>query len=100
MQTEAEQQVWNECSRLITNAIIYHNTALLSRVYEQKQAVQDQAAMDVIQRMSPVAWQHINLIGQFEFSVADSKVDINALVERYADPDCWNKSLQPQSEAI
>ena len=56
--------------------------------------------MDVIQRMSPVAWQHINLIGQFEFSVADSKVDINALVERYADQDCWNKSLQPQSEAI
>lgn len=29
-------------------------------------------------------------IGQFEFSAADSKVDIDALVERYADPDCWN----------
>jgi TnpA family transposase len=100
VQTEAEQQVWNECSRLITNAIIYYNTALLSRVYEQKQAVHDQAAMEVIQGMSPVAWQHINLIGQFEFSAADSKVDIAALVERYADPDCWNKSLQPQTEAI
>jgi TnpA family transposase len=61
VQTEAEQQVWNECSRLITNAIIYYNTALLSRVYEQKQAVHDQAAMEVIQGMSPVAWQHINL---------------------------------------
>src|SRR5665647_3440246 len=33
VQTEAEQQVWNECSRLITNAIIYYNTALLSQVY-------------------------------------------------------------------
>ena len=69
-------------------------------MYEQKQAVHDQAAMEVIQGMSPVAWQHINLIGQFEFSAADSKVDIAALVERYADPDCWNKSLQPQTEAI
>ena len=100
VQTEAEQQVWNECSRLITNAIIYYNTALLSRVYEQKQAALDQAAMEVIQGMSPVAWQHINLIGQFEFSAADSNVDIDALVERYADPDCWNKSMQPIAEAI
>ncbi len=32
--TEAEQQIWNECSRLIANAIIYCNTLLLSRVYE------------------------------------------------------------------
>jgi len=71
VQTEAEQQIWNECSRLITNAIIYYNTALLSRVYEQKQAAQDQVAMQAIQGMSPVAWQHINLIGQFEFSAAD-----------------------------
>ena len=100
VQTEAEQQVWNECSRLITNAIIYYNTALLSRVYQQKQVAQDKAAMDAIQGMSPVAWQHINLIGQFEFSAADSKVDIDALVERYADPDCWHKSLQPQTGAI
>ena len=100
VQTEAEQQIWNECSRLITNAIIYYNTALLSRVYEQKQAAQDQAAMQAIQGMSPVAWQHINLIGQFEFSAADSNVDIDVLVERYADPDCWSKSMQPAAEAI
>jgi len=100
VQTEAEQQVWNECSRLITNAIIYYNTALLSQVYEQKQAVKDQAAMDAIQGMSPVAWQHINLIGQFEFSAEPSKVDIEALVKRYADPDCWTKSMQAQTADI
>jgi TnpA family transposase len=100
VQTEAEQQVWNECSRLITNAVIYYNTALLSRVYEQKQAAKDQAAMEVIQGMSPVAWQHINLIGQFEFSADSSQIDIDALVERYADPACWSKSLQPEIEAF
>ena len=92
--------MWNECSRLITNAIIYYNTALLSRVYEQKQAAQDQAALDAIQGMSPVAWQHVNLIGQFEFSADDSKVDIDALVARYADPDCWSKSLQAETADI
>jgi hypothetical protein len=25
VKTEAEQQVWNECSRLIANAVIYYN---------------------------------------------------------------------------
>jgi hypothetical protein len=50
--------------------------------------------------MSAVAWQHINLIGKFEFSAADSKVDIGAQIQRYADPDCWNKSLQPAVEVI
>ena len=100
VQTEADQQIWNEYSRLITNAIIYYNTALLSRVYEQKQAAQDQAAMQAIQGMSPVPRQHINLIGKFEFTAADSKLDIDALVERYADPDCWSKSMQPAAEAI
>ena len=49
--------------------------------------------MDAIQGMSPVAWQHINLIRQFEFSAADSKVDIEALVERYADPNAFAGSL-------
>jgi len=30
--TESEQQIWNECSRLIANAIIYYNTLIVSRV--------------------------------------------------------------------
>ena len=33
VKSEAEQQIWNKCSRLIANAIIYYNTLLLSRVY-------------------------------------------------------------------
>ncbi|MGF6298130.1 hypothetical protein OKW42_001460 [Paraburkholderia sp. WC7.3d] len=39
--TEAEQQLWNKCARLIANAIIHYNTALLSRVHEQKRAAGD-----------------------------------------------------------
>jgi TnpA family transposase len=96
VKTEAEQQIWNECARLITNAIIYYNTVLLSRVYEQKQAAGDQEAMAAVADTSAVAWQHINLIGRIEFSPARSKVDIDALVARYADPDCWRKALQKQ----
>ena len=98
VQTEAEQQVWNECSRLITNAVIYYNTALLSRVYEQKQEVNDQAAMDAIKGMSPVAWQHVHLIGKFEFITEQTKVDLDALAARFADPALWNKAVQDEGD--
>ena len=91
VRTEAEQQLWNECSRLITNAIIYYNMLLLSRVYEQKQAAGDQEAMAMVKGISPEAWQHVNLIGKFEFSTAESIVDIDALVAGYADQAFWSK---------
>ena len=98
VKTEAEQQLWNECSRLITNAIIYYNTVLLSRVYEQKKAAGDQDAQDIIKGTSPVAWQSVNLFGSFEFSPSTSKIDIDALAARYADPAYWSKVVQGMQE--
>ena len=46
VKTEAEQQLWNECTRLIANAIIYYNTVLISRVYEQRLTVYDEEALE------------------------------------------------------
>lgn len=67
-------------------------------MYEQKQEAGDQDALARIQGISPVAWQHINLYGSFEFSPSTSKVDIDALVARYADPMYWNKALMDDPE--
>jgi Tn3 transposase DDE domain len=72
---------------------------LLSRVYAQKQAADDQAALAIIKDISPVAWQHINLFGTFEFSPSISKVDIDALVVRYADPNYWHQAIQAEAES-
>lgn len=96
--TEAEQQIWNECSRLIANAIIFYNTALLSKVYAQKMAASDQEAIAILRGISPVAWQHVNLFGTFEFSETTTKVDIDALAARYADPAYWSKALKQAQE--
>lgn len=35
--------------------------------------------MELIGSISPVAWQHVNLFGAFEFSQTDITVDIDAL---------------------
>ena len=94
VKTEAEQQIWNDCSRLIANAIIYYNTLLLSRVYEHKLAANDQDAIEILKGISPVAWRNVNLIGNFDFTTGSSPVDIEALAERYENPDFWRRSLQ------
>jgi len=98
VKTEAEQQIWNECSRLIANAIIYYNTLLLSRVYEHKLAANDQDAIEILKGISPVAWRNVNLIGNFDFATGTSPVDIEALAERYKNPDFWRRSLQEADE--
>ena len=92
VQTEAEQQIWNDCSRLIANAIIYYNTALLSRIYDQKRAAGDKAAIEVLKGMSPVAWQNVNLFGTFEFSPGKVSVDLDALAARLVDLVNWNEA--------
>jgi len=98
VKTEAEQHIWNECSRLIANAIIFYNTALLSKVYEQKRVAGDEKAIEVLRGVSPVAWRHVNLIGKFEFTADASFIDLDALAARYADPGYWSKALEEGDE--
>ena len=93
VKTEAEQQIWNECSRLIANAIIYYNTLLLSRVYEQKAAADDLEALDILKGISPVAWRNVHLIGNFDFTGGSSVVDIEALAAHYQNEDFWRRSM-------
>jgi hypothetical protein len=44
------------------NAIIYYNTLLLSRVYEQKLAAGDLEAVKILKGTSPVAWRNVNAL--------------------------------------
>lgn len=96
--TEAEQQLWNDCARLIANAIIHYNTALLSCVHEHKRVAGDEAAMVFIAGMSPVAWRHVNFFGAMDFGAATAPVDIDALASRYANPEYWARMLRAAAE--
>ena len=37
--------------------------------------------------VSPNAWQHVHLIGAFDFERTESQIDLDALAARYDDPD-------------
>jgi hypothetical protein len=96
VKTEADQQIWNDCSRLIANAVIYYNMSILSRILELKKAEHDQVALDILKGTSPVAWQHVNLFGRFEFNKSGAAVDIDALVEYFDHIDFSVNTLQEQ----
>jgi hypothetical protein len=82
--TEDEQQLWNECCRLITNCIIYYNASILSRLLAHKEAARDGAGAEVLTQVSPIAWQHINFYGRYEFTKRPAPIDLDAIVEQLA----------------
>lgn len=82
--TEYEQQLWNECSRLIANCIIYYNTAILSNLLSYKEKIGNTQDAEMLKQISPIAWQHINLHGRYEFSKQTEGININEIVEQLA----------------
>ena len=76
--TEYEQQIWNECGRLITNCIIYYNAAILSNLVSYKEKTGSIQETEQLKHISPIAWQHINLHGRYEFSKLTENINIDA----------------------
>lgn len=79
--SELELIIWNESARLLANAIIYYNACLLSALLKKYQRLGDTATVELIKRISPIAWIHINLLGNFEFSLDSPAIDIESMVE-------------------
>ncbi|NJR55398.1 MAG: Tn3 family transposase [Acaryochloris sp. CRU_2_0] len=82
LKTEYEQQLWEECSRLVTNCIIFYNATILSKLLTQKESISDHQGVTLLQQVSPVAWQHINLQGRFEFMGTASNIDMEAILRK------------------
>ena len=71
---------WNDCARLISNCIIYYNSALLSAFLQIQERNGRQDVVDIISRLSPVAWQHINLNGEYAFNKDRKEIDLAGLL--------------------
>jgi TnpA family transposase len=80
--TEYEQQIWGECARLITNCIIYYNANILSHLLAHKEENGDVNGANMFKRISPVAWQHINLLGRYEFSKKPKDIKMNEIIHQ------------------
>ncbi|MGA7932778.1 MAG: Tn3 family transposase [Kovacikia sp.] len=78
--TEYEQQLWEECSRLVTNCILYFNASILSSLLSYKESLGDEQAVELLKKVSPLAWQHINFHGRFEFQGSQKNIDIDTIM--------------------
>jgi hypothetical protein len=70
---------------LITNCIIFYNTSILSGLWAHKEATGNMAGAELIAQVSPVAWQHINFHGRYEFTTSLQSIDLDAVVQELAD---------------
>jgi hypothetical protein len=85
--TPYEQQMWQECSRLMTNSVIAYNATLLSNLLLHHQHTHNLPQTQLLWRVSPVAWQHINFYGRYEFNKPPQVIDVPALTQQLAQLD-------------
>lgn len=82
VKTELEQQIWGDCARLVANCIIYFNMAVLSKTMILEAKEGDFEKANRLKKSSPVAWQHINLYGRYQFMKADQVLKIDDLIRK------------------
>lgn len=78
--TDIEIEISNQCARLIANAIIYYNSAILSRLLTKYEASQNMKALAMIKKFSPAAWRHILLNGHYTFRSSGQIIDLDMIV--------------------
>jgi len=78
--TDIEIEISNQCARLIANAIIYYNSAILSRLLGKYQGATNPKALALIKKISPVAWRHLLLNGHYTFRDGGQRIDLDAVV--------------------
>lgn len=78
---DREIEISNQCGRLIANAIIHYNSAILSKLKLKYEAEGDHKALAMLKKISPVAWQHIHFQGHFIFS-GDKLIDLDAIINK------------------
>jgi TnpA family transposase len=79
--TDIEIEICNQCARLIANAVIYYNSAILSRLLTKCEATGNAKALAALTQISPAAWRHILLNGHYTFQSDGKVIDLDTLVE-------------------
>ena len=78
--TDIEIEISNQCARLIANAIIYYNSAILSRLLARCGPSPSVKALAMIKKVSPAAWRHIHLNGRYTFRDSGQVIDLDEIV--------------------
>jgi TnpA family transposase len=84
VRSQQEQDLWNECARLIANAVVHYNSIILSEVMQTLENSSNKAASEALKGISPLAWQHVNFYGRYRFDSDLLPIDIPAMAAQLA----------------
>ena len=79
--TDLEIEISNQCARLVANAIVFYNSAILSRLLTTYEGSGNEKALALITSTSPVAWRHVHLNGRYAFRDAGQAIDLDAIIQ-------------------
>jgi TnpA family transposase len=79
--TDLEIEISNQCARLVANAAVFYNSAILSRLLTKYTASGNEKALALVTSTSPVAWQHIHLNGRYAFRDGGQSIDLDVLIQ-------------------
>lgn len=78
--TDLDMAISNQCGRLVANVIIAYNSVLLSTLLGRYRSADDRKAIQVLQKISPVAWRHIHFQGRYLFRDHGHPIDLDVLL--------------------
>jgi TnpA family transposase/CheY-like chemotaxis protein len=84
VRSQHEQNLWNECARLIANAVVHYNSIILSEVLNTLEKQNVMTSAEALKRVSPLAWQHVNFYGRYRFDNDILPINLTALAIRLA----------------
>ena len=76
--SEYEQNIWSECTRLVALSIIYYNSFIVSQVATRQSNLK--MNVDFLKDVSPIQWKHIDLFGHFYFGDQPNKNEIECVL--------------------
>ena len=78
--TDLEVAITNQCGRLIANVVIAYNSIILSLLVDKYKAAGNEKVITQLQKISPVAWQHIHFLGHYDFKNNHNPIDFEAML--------------------
>ena len=86
-QSETEMMIWHQCSRLVAAVILYYNAYILNYLYVNAKTQEEK---ELILALSPGAWEHINLLGYYQFCGLKSAQFIDEWLAKWD----WQQSVK------
>lgn len=82
--TDLDVEISNQCGRLVANIVIYYNSYILSELVlrQSEEVLNRESFKNKLKKLSPIAWQHIHFLGQYNFKSEEGVINIDDILKK------------------